>query len=90
MSIPWSKLPKDVITKICMCSVGANKKGFSLDPATGYWTHTCGKPSVLVAVCECDICGKIFVPQSYEKAKYKDLGVMCDDCDGTNSSEPAA
>jgi hypothetical protein len=78
MAIPWSHLPRDVVNKICMC-IGS-KGGFSLDPATGYWTHRCGKPSVLVAVCECDICGKIFVPDLYETAKYKDLGVMCSDC----------
>lgn len=90
MSIPWSHLPKDVIAKVCMDTLGRGHDGFHLDPATGYWVHSCGKPSIIVAVCECDICGAIFVPKFYVKAKFKDLGVICDDCDGTNSNESAA
>lgn len=84
MAINWSHLPKEVISRVCMDSMG-NKEGYGLDRATGYWVHRkCGKPSIAVAVKECDICEKTFVPRFYIKCQLDFMGIMCDQCDPPN------
>jgi hypothetical protein len=76
MAIDWSHLPKDVISKVCMC---AKKVGYSHDPESGYFVcANCRKPSILVGVKECDLCDKVFVPVKYDR--YNALGVACSDC----------
>ena len=78
MAIDWSHLPTDVKTKVCFCP---SAQGWSLDPATGYWVHSCGKPSIKVAILQCDVCKKVFVPKCYKKVKWQGIGVACDDCE---------
>ena len=81
MAIDWSHLPKEVINQICMC-IGSTDKGFKHDVESDYWVHAkCGKPTVLVAVQECDNCGKTFVPKYHKKIETSFLGIECDDCD---------
>ena len=78
--IDWSHLPRETWSKVCFCP-GAN--GYSLDPKTGYFVHSCGKPSVRVAIQKCDVCGKVFVPKYYEKIRdaiYYPVGIACDEC----------
>lgn len=80
MSVNWSHLSPEIISKVCMCYEVAN--GFKQDPATGWWVHNkCGKPTIPTAVKECDICFKDFVPKFYSKAQNDFLGIMCDECD---------
>ncbi len=82
-SIDWSHLPKEVCEKVCFCS-GA--QGWTLDPETGYWVHAnCGKPSIRVAIQQCDICKKVFVPKYYKKIQFDFLGIACDDCEPPNA-----
>lgn len=82
MAIDWSHLPKDVISKVCMSSGGCGRGGFKKDQATGYWVcNKCSKPSVAVAVHECDLCDKTFVPRMYDKILYSFLGISCDECE---------
>jgi hypothetical protein len=79
VAIDWSHLPKDVISKVCMCGVA---NGFRLDPESEYWVHAkCGKPTFMVGVRECDSCSKAFVPKKYQDSNtcYL-LGIECDDC----------
>jgi hypothetical protein len=88
MPIDWSHLPKDaVVAKVCMSSGGCKRGGFKKDEATGYWVcNGCSKPSVTVAVQECDLCNKVFVPKFYEKVLYYFLGIACDDCEPPSNS----
>lgn len=82
MGIDWSHLPKEVVAKICMCTTGGSReKGFRKDPETEYWVHSkCGKPSVLVAVRECESCPTVFVPRKYSTG----IGIECDECNPPN------
>lgn len=79
MAIDWSHLPPEVISKVCMCPMA---NGFSHRPDTDYWVHAkCGKPTIPVAVRECDTCGKAFVPKIYQNSNTcYIIGIECDDC----------
>jgi len=78
MAIDWSHLPKEVIAKVCMCPMA---NGFSLEPASGYYVHAkCRKPTIPVAVKQCDICDKVFVPNTLEECHLDFMGLMCYDC----------
>lgn len=82
MAIDWSHLPREVISKVCMSSGGCGRKGFTKDQATGYWLcSTCLKPSVTVAVKECDLCDVVFVPLNYDKILNDWMGICCDVCE---------
>jgi hypothetical protein len=82
MAIDWSHLPKDVISKVCLNSTKDCSRSFVLDRETGYWVCTgCRKPSVQVAVKECDVCEVVFVPKYYEKILYDWAGILCDTCE---------
>jgi hypothetical protein len=83
MAIDWSHLPSNVLSQLCMDSIG-NQEGYALDRATGYWVHSkasCRKPSInTLTVQECDICEKPFHPKTEEEASLSFMGSMCDDC----------
>jgi hypothetical protein len=82
MAIDWSHLPRVVIDNVCMSSGGCNRGGFSLNRETGYWVCSgCKKPSVTVAVKQCDLCDKVFIPKYYEKILYDFMGIACDECE---------
>jgi hypothetical protein len=79
MTIKRLDLPEEVREKICNCLSG---NGWSLNHESGFWVHAeCGKPSFLVAVLECDECGKSFVPDKYKTVKMSFLGAMCRECE---------
>lgn len=79
--IDWIHLPQEVEDAVCMCrSKGKeDRKGYSLDPKSGYWVHDCGKPELRVAVQKCDLCDKVFVPKTYKEVKYSYMGISCYD-----------
>lgn len=83
MAIDWSHLPKNVLDKVCMRATSKCGGGFVLDPdGSGYQICSgCRKPSVQVAVKECDICDVTFVPQFYDKILYDWAGISCDTCE---------
>jgi hypothetical protein len=94
MSINWSHLPPDVISKICMCIGKDQKDGYGYDEATGYWVHRvyrsrygdkpgCDKPSVLACVVECEECEQPFVPEKQKTVKFANmgLGAVCPPCE---------
>lgn len=75
----WSHLPREVVDNVCMDGSAVN--GFRRNPDTEYWEHAkCGKPTILAAVAECDICEKVFIPEKYVPLKIRDLGVICSGC----------
>lgn len=80
MGIDWSHLPKEVIKVVCMCPMA---NGFRRDPDTEYWVHAkCGKPTIPVAVRQCDSCFTTFVPKNY---KPSEKVVECEQCRPTNT-----
>lgn len=83
MAIDWSHLPREVINSVCMNATSRCGKGFVLDPdGSGYQICAgCRRPTVQVAVQECDICDKVFVPKFYQKILYAWAGICCDDCE---------
>lgn len=91
MAIDWIHLSfPEVLDKVCIsggCGRGTKNSGFSLDPETGYWVcANCRKPSRIIAVQECDNCGKAFVPKFYSKIQQSFLGIECDECDPPRQS----
>jgi hypothetical protein len=81
MGIDWSHLPTDVINKVCMCSYAKNE-GFVKGEGE-YWVHTkCRKPTIPVAVRQCESCDIVFVPKVYIPST--NLGIECDSCNPPN------
>lgn len=56
--------------------------GFRLEPESEYWVHAkCGKPTIPVAVRQCDSCDGVFVPKKYKSSDdCAILGVECERC----------
>jgi len=82
MAVDWSHLPRLVISQICMGSTKECGNGFAIDNISGYQVCTgCRKPAIMVAVKECDLCGKTFVPKYYDKILNDWMGIACDECE---------